>query len=66
MCPRGSGSRSQLGAAPGLPRVLVARAPAPGSGQLRGHHMSSWLGLPLPAQGSSGAATSPHGSGSPS
>jgi hypothetical protein len=58
-CPRGSGSRSQLGAAPGPPRVPAARAPVPGSGQLRRRHVSPWLGLPLPARGSFGAATCP-------
>jgi hypothetical protein len=46
MCPRGSGSRSRLRAAPGPPRAPVARgstgaATCPrGSGQLRGHHVS--------------------------
>jgi hypothetical protein len=58
-CPHGSGSRSQLEAALGPPRVPMARAPTPGSGQLRGHHVSPQLGLPLPAQGSSRAAMCP-------
>jgi hypothetical protein len=57
---------SRLRAGPRLPRVPVARAPAPSSGQLRGHHVSPRLGLPLPAWGSSGAAECPYGSGSPS
>jgi hypothetical protein len=58
-CPRGLGSRSQLGAAPGLPRVAAARAPAPSSGQLRARHVSPRLELPLPARGSSRAAMCP-------
>jgi hypothetical protein len=58
-CPRGSGSRSQLGAALGPPCVPAARAPAPGSGQLQGRHVFPRLGLPLPAQGSTEAATCP-------
>jgi hypothetical protein len=40
----------------------VAQAPTPSSGQLRGRHMSPRLGLPLPARGSTGAATCPRGS----
>jgi hypothetical protein len=64
MCPRGSGSRSQLGAALGPPRVPTARAPAPSSGQLWGHHVSPWHGLLLPARGSSGATMYPRGTGS--
>jgi hypothetical protein len=43
-CPRGSGSRSQLGTAPGSPRVPTAWAPAPGSGQHRGRHVLRGLG----------------------
>jgi hypothetical protein len=62
-CPHGSGSYSWLGAAPGLPRVPVARPPAPGSEQLRGRNVSPRLGLPLPARGSSGAVMCPHGLG---
>jgi hypothetical protein len=58
-CPHGLGSHSQLGAAPGLPRVPVARAPAPSSGQIRGRHMSPRLGLPFPARGSSEDVTYP-------
>jgi hypothetical protein len=65
-CPRGSVSRSRLGAAPGMPHVLAARAPAPNSGQLRGRYVSPRLGLPFPARGSSRDATCPRGSGSPS
>jgi hypothetical protein len=55
MCPRGSGSCSQLGAAPGLPCAPAARgstgaATCPcGSGQLWGHHVS--LGLQHPPSG---------------
>jgi hypothetical protein len=40
------------------------RLPPPGSGQLRGRHVSPWLGLSLPARGSSWAATCPRGSDS--
>jgi hypothetical protein len=61
-CPHSSGSRSQLGAAPGPPRIPTAWAPAHDSGQLQGHHVSPRLGLPLPAWGSSGATTCPRGS----
>jgi hypothetical protein len=55
MCPRGSGSRSRLGAAPGPPRAPAAgdsteAATCPrGSGQLRGCHVS--LGLQHPPSG---------------
>jgi hypothetical protein len=66
MCPRGSGSSSQLEAAPGPPHVPVAQAPAPDSGQLRGRHVSPRLGLPLSARGSSKDATCPRNSGTPS
>jgi hypothetical protein len=59
-----NGSRPRLRAAPRLLHVPTARAPTPGSGQLRGCHVSPWLGLPLPARSSSGAATCPHVSGS--
>jgi hypothetical protein len=41
--PHGLGSRPRLGATPGPPRVPAARAPAPGLGQLRGHHVSPGL-----------------------
>jgi hypothetical protein len=58
-CPRGLGSHSQLGVAPGPPRVPTARAPAPSSGQLQGRHVSPQLGLPFLARGSSGAAKYP-------
>jgi hypothetical protein len=49
-CPRGSGFRSRLWAAPGPPRAPVARdstgaAMCPrGSGQLQGHHVPQRLG----------------------
>jgi hypothetical protein len=55
MCPRGSGSHSQLRTAPGLPRAPAAEdstgaAMCPhGSGQLQGRHMS--LGLQHPPSG---------------
>jgi hypothetical protein len=50
---------SRLRAALEPPRVPMARAPAPSSGQLRGRRVSPRLGLPLPARGSSGAAACP-------
>jgi hypothetical protein len=52
----------------GYPRVQASsqdngsRLPAEGSSE--GRHVSPRLGLSLPAEGSSGAATCPHGSGS--
>jgi hypothetical protein len=57
---------SRLRTASRLPRVPAARAPTPSSGQLRGRHVSPRLGLPFLARGSSGDATCPRGSGSPS
>jgi hypothetical protein len=51
MCPRGSGSCSRLGAAPGLPRAPAARG---SSGATMCHLGSS---THLLAQGSSGATT---------
>jgi hypothetical protein len=59
MCLHSSGSFSQHGAAPGPSRVPAARAPAPSTEQLWRWHVSAWLRLPLPARGSSGAATCP-------
>jgi hypothetical protein len=56
---------SRLRAAPRLPRVPAARAPALGSGQLQGHHVSPRLGFPLSARGSRDT-TCPRGLGSPS
>jgi hypothetical protein len=60
-CPRGPGSRSRLGAAPGPPRVPAARdstgsATCPrGLGQLQGHHVPPGLcGLQANKQISSG------------
>jgi hypothetical protein len=54
-CPRGSDSRSRLGAAPGMPHVPTVWAPPPGLGQLRGRHVSSGLcGLQASKQISSG------------
>jgi hypothetical protein len=55
---------SRLRAALRPPRVPAAQAPAPGSGQLRGRHVSPRLGLPPLARDSSGATTCPCGSGS--
>jgi hypothetical protein len=55
MCPRGSGSRSRLGAAPGPPHFPVARGSTGaatclrGSGQLQGCHMP--LGRQHPTSG---------------
>jgi hypothetical protein len=54
-CLCGSGSRSRLGVALVPPRVPVARAPPPDSGQLLGRHVSLGLcGLQTNKQISSG------------
>jgi hypothetical protein len=50
-CPRGSGSRSRLRAAPGPPRVPTAQAPVPGSGQLWGRPHVPAARAPAPSLG---------------
>jgi hypothetical protein len=58
-CPVASAPAARLGAATGPPRVLRQQLPLPGSGQLRGRHVSSGLSSRCPARGSSRAATCP-------
>jgi hypothetical protein len=57
-----SKSRQKAGQLQGRHVSPRLRRPPPDSGQLRGCHVSPWLRLP--AQGSSGGATCPRGSGS--
>jgi hypothetical protein len=59
MCPAALAPASRLRAAPEPSRVVWLQLPPPGSGQLRGRHVSR--GSRLSAQGSSEAATCPMG-----
>jgi hypothetical protein len=61
MCPMASAPASRLLAALDPPRVLWLQLPPPGSGQLRGCHVSCSSRSRLPTQGSSGVATCPIG-----
>jgi hypothetical protein len=59
MCPAASAPAARPRAAPGLPRVLRTQLPLPGTGQLRGRHVSRGPSSRCPARGNSGAATCP-------
>jgi hypothetical protein len=58
-CPAASAPAARPRVAPGPPRVLRPQLPLPGSGQLRGHHVSYGHSSRCPARGNSGAATCP-------